>query len=478
MTVCNMSIEAGAKAGLIAPDDTTFEYLQGRQHAPYGRPLGRGASPTGARCTPTTARCGTSEVVLDAATITPHVTWGTNPGQVASIDAIDPVARPTSTDPTTQETVARALEYMGLEAGTRIRDVAVDTVFIGSCTNSRIEDLRAAAAVMEGRTVTVPRVMVVPGSHAVKAQADRRGARPGLHRRRRRLARAGLLDVPGDEPRQARARRTGGEHEQPQLRGPPGPRRAHPPRLPGRRRRHRGQGHVLHARRSPARTSTERRSRPDEGRPRHHRHRRAAQALRRRHRPDHPRRLAEAGRAHRLREGPVLHVEGRPQLRAQRRALRAGEHPRGRPGVRRRLVARARRVGDPAVRLQRRDRAELLRHLLQQLHEERPRAGRRSRRRPSRRSGRRSRPTPTTEIVVDMERLDRRGAGRRHRRVVPDRPRHAAPVPQRPRRRRHHDDPRRRDHRLRVHTAPPGSPEPATIHVCVKRFCVAGRANC
>jgi 3-isopropylmalate/(R)-2-methylmalate dehydratase large subunit len=173
MTVCNMSIEAGAKAGLIAPDETTFEYLEGREHAPTGEQWDAAVADWRTLFSDDDA-VWDKEVVLDATTITPHVTWGTNPGQVASIDAVIP--SPTDFDnPTTQETVARALEYMGLEAGTRIRDVAVDTVFIGSCTNSRIEDLRAAAAVMAGRTVTVPRVMVVPGSHAVKAQAIAEG---------------------------------------------------------------------------------------------------------------------------------------------------------------------------------------------------------------------------------------------------------------------------------------------------------------
>ncbi len=173
MTVCNMSIEAGAKAGLIAPDDTTFDYLQGREHAPSGADWDAAVADWRTLYSDDDA-VWDRELVLDAASITPHVTWGTNPGQVASIDAVIPA--PTDFDnPTTQETVARALEYMGLEAGTRIRDVKVDTVFIGSCTNSRIEDLRAAAAVMEGRTVTVPRVMVVPGSHAVKAQAIAEG---------------------------------------------------------------------------------------------------------------------------------------------------------------------------------------------------------------------------------------------------------------------------------------------------------------
>ena len=113
-------------------------------------------------------------VTIDAATLTPQVSWGTNPGQVMSIDGTlpDPASY---ADATARDTVARALEYMGLTPGTAIRDIRPDTVFIGSCTNSRIEDLRAAAAVLEGRTVTVPRVMVVPGSHAVKAQAEAEG---------------------------------------------------------------------------------------------------------------------------------------------------------------------------------------------------------------------------------------------------------------------------------------------------------------
>ena len=173
MTVCNMSIEAGAKAGLIAPDDTTFAYLQGRTHAPQGDLWDAAVADWRTLVTDEGAEWDKA-VVIDAADITPQVSWGTNPGQVASIDAVIP-SPDSYADPTTRETVARALEYMGLEAGTRIRDIAVDTVFIGSCTNSRIEDLRAAAAVMQGRTVTVPRVMVVPGSHVVKAQAEAEG---------------------------------------------------------------------------------------------------------------------------------------------------------------------------------------------------------------------------------------------------------------------------------------------------------------
>ena len=173
MTVCNMSIEAGAKAGLIAPDDTTFAYLEGREFAPKGAKWEQALDAWRALATDTGAKWD-KEVRIDAASLVPHVSWGTNPAQVTGIDGAVP-SPDDFTDPTTRETVARALEYMGLAPGQRIRDISVDTVFIGSCTNSRIEDLRAAAKVMEGRRVTVPRVMVVPGSHAVKAQAEAEG---------------------------------------------------------------------------------------------------------------------------------------------------------------------------------------------------------------------------------------------------------------------------------------------------------------
>ncbi|MGA1765839.1 MAG: 3-isopropylmalate dehydratase large subunit [Ilumatobacteraceae bacterium] len=173
MTVCNMSIEAGARAGLVAPDQTTFDYLKGRDHAPSGADW-EAAVADWSTLTSDEGATWDTEVVIDAATIRPQVTWGTNPAQVASID--DRVPSPEDyTDPTTRETVSRALDYMGLTPGTAIRDISVDTVFIGSCTNSRIEDLRAAAEVMRGRTVTVPRVMVVPGSHRVKAAAEAEG---------------------------------------------------------------------------------------------------------------------------------------------------------------------------------------------------------------------------------------------------------------------------------------------------------------
>jgi 3-isopropylmalate/(R)-2-methylmalate dehydratase large subunit len=173
MTVCNMSIEAGARAGLVAPDDVTFAYLEGRRHAPKGA-LWEQALDDWRTLVTDDGATWDREVVIDAATLRPHVTWGTNPGQVLPIDALvpDPDA---FTDAAEREAAARALAYMGLTAGTPIKEIRVDTVFIGSCTNSRIEDLRAAAAVLEGRRVSVARAMVVPGSHRVKAQAEAEG---------------------------------------------------------------------------------------------------------------------------------------------------------------------------------------------------------------------------------------------------------------------------------------------------------------
>ena len=173
MTVCNMSIEAGAKAGLIAPDDITFDYLKGREYAPSGAAWDQAVAEWRTLVSDDGAAWD-KEVVIDAATIKPQITWGTNPAQVLGID--DRIPNPDDyADATARDTVARALTYMGLTAGTPIRDITVDTVFIGSCTNSRIEDLRAAASVFEGRTVTVKRVMVVPGSHQVKKQAEAEG---------------------------------------------------------------------------------------------------------------------------------------------------------------------------------------------------------------------------------------------------------------------------------------------------------------
>jgi 3-isopropylmalate/(R)-2-methylmalate dehydratase large subunit len=174
MTVCNMSIEAGARAGMIAPDDVTFAYLEGRRHAPGGAAWERALDEWRALRTDDGAVFDKS-VDLDATTLSPYVSWGTNPGQV--IPLADVIPDPdTYAEPEAREAARRALTYMGLEAGTPMRDVAVDTVFIGSCTNARIEDLRAVAAVLGGRHVAPKvRALIVPGSGQVKAQAEAEG---------------------------------------------------------------------------------------------------------------------------------------------------------------------------------------------------------------------------------------------------------------------------------------------------------------
>jgi 3-isopropylmalate/(R)-2-methylmalate dehydratase large subunit len=174
MTVCNMSIEAGARAGMIAPDDTTFDYLRDRPHAPkaadwdaaveYWRTLRTDDDAVYDR-----------EVVIDAAELSPFVTWGTNPAQ--GVPLSESVPDPASCDdPSDRAAAQRALEYMDLTPGTPLREVAVDTVFVGSCTNARIEDLRAAAEVVRGRRVADRvRMLVVPGSVRVRLQAEREG---------------------------------------------------------------------------------------------------------------------------------------------------------------------------------------------------------------------------------------------------------------------------------------------------------------
>jgi len=174
MTVCNMSIEAGARAGLVAPDDTTFAYLEGRRFAPTGAAWEAALDDWRGLVTDADATFD-KEVVIDAPSLRPYVTWGTNPAQSVTID--DAVPAPESfAEPSQEESAVRALQYMGLKAGTPMRDIPVDTVFIGSCTNARIEDLRAAAAVAEGHTVRDGvRTLVVPGSFAVKAQAEAEG---------------------------------------------------------------------------------------------------------------------------------------------------------------------------------------------------------------------------------------------------------------------------------------------------------------
>jgi 3-isopropylmalate/(R)-2-methylmalate dehydratase large subunit len=174
MTVCNMSIEAGARAGLVAPDDTTFAYLEGRPYAPRGAAWEEALDDWRSLATDPDAGFD-REVTLDAAALRPSVSWGTNPGQTVTID--DVVPDPDSfDDPHAREAARLALRYMGLQAGTPMRAIAVDTVFIGSCTNSRLEDLRAAATVVDGRAVRDGlRALVVPGSQRVKAEAEAEG---------------------------------------------------------------------------------------------------------------------------------------------------------------------------------------------------------------------------------------------------------------------------------------------------------------
>ncbi len=174
MTVCNMSIEAGARAGMIAPDDTTFGYLKDRPHAPQGADWEAAVNYWSTLKTDEDAVFDT-EVEIDADALTPFVTWGTNPGQGAPLG--DRVPDPASyADPNERAAAERALEYMGLNAGTPLREITVDTVFVGSCTNGRIEDLRAAAEVIKGRKVAEGvRMLVVPGSARVRLEAEAEG---------------------------------------------------------------------------------------------------------------------------------------------------------------------------------------------------------------------------------------------------------------------------------------------------------------
>ncbi len=174
MTICNMSIEAGARAGMIAPDDTTFDYIKDRDHAPKGQQWEDAVAYWRTLATDPDAVFDT-EVVLEAADLSPYVTWGTNPGQGLPLSASIP-------DPSTigddgeRLTVEKALEYMDLAPGTPLKQVKVDTVFLGSCTNGRIEDLRAAADILRGRQVVEGmRMLVVPGSMRVKLQAEDEG---------------------------------------------------------------------------------------------------------------------------------------------------------------------------------------------------------------------------------------------------------------------------------------------------------------
>ncbi|MBW3085779.1 3-isopropylmalate dehydratase large subunit [Austwickia sp. TVS 96-490-7B] len=190
MTICNMSIEAGARAGMIAPDETTFAYLRGRPHAPVGAAWDAAIASWRSLASDPGATYD-REVHLDVSTLTPYVTWGTNPAQGASLDAVVPdpdrIAEP-------QEAAAAraALDYMGLTPGTALRDITIDTVFVGSCTNGRIEDLRLVADILHGRQVAPQtQLLVVPGSAQVRAQAEAEGLHETI------LAAGGQWRLPG-----------------------------------------------------------------------------------------------------------------------------------------------------------------------------------------------------------------------------------------------------------------------------------------
>jgi 3-isopropylmalate/(R)-2-methylmalate dehydratase large subunit len=174
MTMCNMSIEAGARAGMIAPDETTFAYVQGREHAPKGADWDDAVAYW--KTLPTDADAVFDrEVIIDATKLSPFVTWGTNPGQGAPLSANVP-SPDDYTDPVDKTATEKALAYMDLTAGMPIRDIKIDTVFVGSCTNGRIEDLRAAAEILKGKKIASGlRMMVVPGSVRVRLEAMAEG---------------------------------------------------------------------------------------------------------------------------------------------------------------------------------------------------------------------------------------------------------------------------------------------------------------
>ena len=174
MTICNMSIEAGARAGMIAPDETTFAFLKGRERAPQGADWDAAVEYWKTLRTDDDATYD-AEVILETAALTPFVTWGTNPGQGAPLSSSVPDPE-SYDDPSARTSAANALKYMDLQAGTPLRQISVDTVFVGSCTNGRIEDLRAAAAVVKGHKVAGSvRMLIVPGSMKVKLQAESEG---------------------------------------------------------------------------------------------------------------------------------------------------------------------------------------------------------------------------------------------------------------------------------------------------------------
>ena len=375
MTICNMSIEAGARAGMIAPDETTFAYLEGRPGRADGRRLGAGARRLARARLRSRTPSSTREFAIDVAELAPQVTWGTNPEMVVPVTGSRArsgrlrrrrrAARPPSArSPTWASSRARA-----------IQDISVDRVFIGSCTNARIEDLRAAAAVVAGKRVHPSvRALVVPGLGDGQAAGRGRGARPGLRRRRLRVAPGRLLDVPRHEPGHPRRRASAAPRPRTATsragRGAAAARTWSARSWPRRRRS-----------RATSSTRARRRCRHEALSPRA-RAGRGARPRGRRHRPDHPEAVPEADRAHRLRRSSssstgASTTTARPpdfELNDPRAAgakiLLAGHE------LRLRLVARARRLGAAGLRLRGRDRALVRRHLRDELPQDRARPDR------------------------------------------------------------------------------------------------------
>ena len=342
MTICNMSIEAGAKAGLIAPDQTTFDFLQGRPHAPQGADWDAAVEYW------TTLRTDEDavfdrEVHIDAAALTPYVTWGTNPGQGLPIDG----AVPDPADFADEGERARRRAGAGLHGPDRRHAAARDQ------GRHRLPRLlhqrpdrgppgRRRAAARQARSTPTPGCSSSPGRWRVKAQAEAEGLDRVFLDAGAEWRGAGLLDVPGHEPRPAQAGGAVGLHQQPQLPGPAGQGRAHPPRV---------------ARPSPPRprspgssppppTSRTLESDPMDAFTTHTGTAAPLRRSERRHRPDHPGRVPQADHPHRLRGRPVRRLaDQRARLRAQPAAVRRRLDPRRRPRLRHRLLPRARRAG-------------------------------------------------------------------------------------------------------------------------------------
>ncbi|GAA2457229.1 3-isopropylmalate dehydratase large subunit [Streptomyces mauvecolor] len=387
MTICNMSIEAGARAGMIAPDQTTFDYLEGRVHAPQGEDWDAAVEYWKTLKTDEDAVFD-AEVVIKADELSPFVTWGTNPGQGAPLSG--EVPDPASYEDASERLAAeKALEYMGLTAGQPLRDINVDTVFVGSCTNGRIEDLRNAAAVIEGRKVADGvRMLVVPGSVRVALQAMDEGLDKVFTAAGAEWRHAGCSMCLGMNPDQlapgersastsnrnfeGRQGKGGRTHlVSPQVAAAPTWFR---PRSPPRQR------FSATWPRPPTCPTPAPPWRPENHGSFHHAHRpgRTAAPLQRRHRPDHPGPLAEEGHPRRLRGRAVRGLAQGLRVRPEQARAQGRHGFGGGPRLRHRLLPRARGVGAAELRLQNGDLVPLRRHLPRQLAEERA-AHRRSR---------------------------------------------------------------------------------------------------